>query len=1019
MRVHRLEITAFGPFAGTEILDFEPLNDAGVFLLTGRTGAGKTSVLDAVCFALFGQVPGVRDKAKAYRSHHAGPEGVPRVVLEVSLQGRRFRLTRQAAWSRPSRRARSGFVEEAARASAQEWVDGGWVPRSGRIDEVGHLVTRLLGLTRDQFCQVVLLPQGDFQAFLRAGGHERQRILETLFGTQRFQAVERWLKEHRAEQTRRCREHGLLLQRLVARLEEVCGGQLPVDVGLAAGLSESGAGPGLSDWQRVLAAARELVDVSAAGAAEAARDSTTTAEAAKRARHLLDEAAVLAERQQRHHDAERALTTLLATRDLDVARHDAVRLARAATPLMPLIDIVTEADIRLATVVEASQEAASACDAVGMPSCRTGRVSTRALERATIALRERLGQLSALQDVEAECDRLRDRIEAEEAARPLLIERLTEVDAWLLTSPGLIAEARTRLDALVAVVARIEDCRAAVRHATFAKAAAHEVARLDEVLTGLRAHRLSLREAAADAQERWLDARECYLAGVAADLAATLRPGSPCPVCGSEVHPNPTAVTGEHVSRDEEQALFGSAERARDRLAVVDRDVAAAENARSQSSARSNGVGLAEATEVTDSARATLEAVEAAIDERKRISAELEDLVTAAEQRRAQRESVAAELAGLDTRLSEGRLRLSEQQGQVERAVGVETRIADAVAELSAQAQRSETLLATRRAEVEARQAAADARSRLATALTASVFETAEAVRVAALADADIARAEALCRAHDSELAGVRRTLCDPHLSAAAQAPAPDLDALEAAAQRAAQEAGDAAARTLDAEHRLERLEALTRELDDGVVKLAPLLEAKALADAVAGLCTGTSPDNVTRTALSHYVLASRLGQVVAAANLRLSGICNGRYRLEHRLARDAGDNRGGLGLLVADTHTGVDRDPATLSGGEAFYVSLSLALGLADVVCHEAGGVELSTLFIDEGFGSLDDETRDEVLDELDELRAGGRVIGLVSHLSELRARFPVQLHVVPSRHGSTCLRVSAPEMGSTRGAE
>jgi exonuclease SbcC len=168
-------------------------------------------------------------------------------------------------------------------------------------------------------------------------------------------------------------------------------------------------------------------------------------------------------------------------------------------------------------------------------------------------------------------------------------------------------------------------------------------------------------------------------------------------------------------------------------------------------------------------------------------------------------------------------------------------------------------------------------------------------------------------------------------------------------------------------------------------------------------MCAGTSADNVTKTRLSHYVLAARLEQVVAAANLRLSGICGGRYSLEHSMQRGVGDTRGGLGLLVADTYTGQRRDPATLSGGETFYVSLALALGLADLVRDEVGGAELSTLFVDEGFATLDSETLDEVMDEVDSLRAGGRCVGLVSHLAELRTRIPAQLDVRPGRSGST----------------
>ena len=171
----------------------------------------------------------------------------------------------------------------------------------------------------------------------------------------------------------------------------------------------------------------------------------------------------------------------------------------------------------------------------------------------------------------------------------------------------------------------------------------------------------------------------------------------------------------------------------------------------------------------------------------------------------------------------------------------------------------------------------------------------------------------------------------------------------------------------------------------------------------MASLADGTSSDNRLRMRLSAYVLASRLSQVVDAANERLARMFDHRYALEHTGARGVGESRGGLSLRVRDDWTGESRDPATLSGGETFVVSLALALGLADVIAHEAGGSELDTLFVDEGFGSLDAETLDQVLDTLDSLRDGGRVVGVVSHVAEMRDRIPTQLHVSKRRVGST----------------
>jgi len=170
----------------------------------------------------------------------------------------------------------------------------------------------------------------------------------------------------------------------------------------------------------------------------------------------------------------------------------------------------------------------------------------------------------------------------------------------------------------------------------------------------------------------------------------------------------------------------------------------------------------------------------------------------------------------------------------------------------------------------------------------------------------------------------------------------------------------------------------------------------------LAALVEGKHPDNRLQMRLSAYVLAHRLSQVVEAANLRLSTMSDERYLLEHTAQRGVGERRGGLSLLVRDQWTDEQRDPVTLSGGETFVVSLALALGLADVVTGEAGGARIETLFVDEGFGSLDADTLEDVMDTLDTLRDGGRVVGVVSHVPELQTRIPTQLRVHRGRHGS-----------------
>ncbi|MEH6378083.1 SbcC/MukB-like Walker B domain-containing protein, partial [Streptomyces sp. KLMMK] len=201
---------------------------------------------------------------------------------------------------------------------------------------------------------------------------------------------------------------------------------------------------------------------------------------------------------------------------------------------------------------------------------------------------------------------------------------------------------------------------------------------------------------------------------------------------------------------------------------------------------------------------------------------------------------------------------------------------------------------------------------------------------------------------------------------------------------------------------RCQELDRLSAAAVTDACRLAPLREEYHRVAELAALAAGTSTRNERRMRLESYVLAARLEQVAAAATARLRRMSAGRYTLVHSDARAGGNARSGLGLHVIDHWTGKERDTATLSGGETFFVSLALALGLADVVTEEAGGVRLDTLFIDEGFGSLDEQTLDEVLDVLDSLRERDRAVGIVSHVADLRRRVPAQLRVVKGRSGS-----------------
>jgi exonuclease SbcC len=303
----------------------------------------------------------------------------------------------------------------------------------------------------------------------------------------------------------------------------------------------------------------------------------------------------------------------------------------------------------------------------------------------------------------------------------------------------------------------------------------------------------------------------------------------------------------------------------------------------------------------------------------------------------------------------------------------------------------------------------AEARDALAAGAASAGFEDPAAALTARLDDAEAEEFARSVAVDDRVRLRVEALLADPATSAALAGPAPDLARTRSAHAAVHKETTAAASARDAAVARATRAGQLAVEVEHRLDTWAPVRADHALAARLAALVEGKSVDNPLRMRLAAYVLAERLREVVAAANERLARMTDQRYALEHSDDRGFGEQRGGLSLRVRDDWSGVRRDPATLSGGETFVVSLALALGLADTVANEAGGTDIDTLFIDEGFGSLDSDTLEDVMDTLDSLRDGGRVVGLVSHVPELRSRITSQLEVAKGRNGSTLRQVLA----------
>ncbi|MFS2291475.1 MAG: SMC family ATPase [Actinomadura sp.] len=1001
MRLHRLRITAFGPFSGTEEIDFDALSDAGLFLIQGRTGAGKTSVLDAVCFALYGQVPGARNAVKGLRSDHAPPGTAPSVVLETTIRGRRLRITRSPAWERPKRRG-SGTTTEHAKVLLEEFEDGAWVGLSTRLDEAGDLISRLLGMTAVQFCQVVMLPQGEFAGFLRAGADERRRVLERLFATEVFTQVEKWLAERRAATGREAAELGAAASSVADRIAGTAGAPPPRDPPAVPPprRAEPAAEPfaeveALPAWAAELAAGHE--DLRAA-AEELRREA---AEALESARGALEDARALADRQRRHADAlarREALREHAEERSRTGSRLDAAARADRVAPLVHAVQRRHEEARRARRRADETRAAAGSLLPPG--------ASEDVLAKAERARRD---EVAALEGVRGQAARLRQ-VKREREALDAELRRLEPEDARIAATldelPGVVDARRAELDEARVAAAGLGGAEAAVREAERRLDAAQRLDRLEQRLAEAEARYLAAVDAAQEARERVLDLRQARLAGMAAVLAGELRDGEPCRVCGSTEHPAPGVQAGEIPDEAEIERAQAEADGAQD---AREQAGTALEALRSDRDHLLEVAGEADA----DAIAAELADARLALEEATARAAEAERLEAALHRDEQELERVREERDAVSRALAENRARdgeLAAEQGrlsaELDEARGgdptIEARLARLAREADALAATIEALRESGRAAGELAAARAAAKA----AAEAEGFRTPEEVLDAVLSDEEQGGLRDRIRRLDDEEAAVRDLLRDPALVKAAAEPAPDLAALEAAF-RAADAAHTAAASAADrARQRCDRLAELRARLGEAVRAWRPAAERHEVAERLAGLTSGKHHANRRAMSLSAYVLAARLEQVVAAANERLARMSGGRYTLLHTTEKTAGDRTrgaGGLGLRVADAWTGLERDPVTLSGGESFITSLSLALGLADVVTAEAGGAEIGTLFVDEGFGTLDEETLDEVMDVLDGLRDGGRAVGVVSHVAELRARIPAQLRVAKGRGGST----------------
>ena len=1152
MRIHSLTMTGIGPYAGREHIDFDAVGASGRFLLTGPTGSGKTTIIDAIVFALYGDVADSADSSKErIRSTLVGPHTESVIELVFSTGAGVYRVRRTPTYERAKRRGQ-GTTTQNGTVKLWHLAEVGGQPLDEPVTRVGDAdaeIARAVGLSREQFTQTVVLPQGKFARFLRADSSERQHLLKDVFGTGIYDAIQDALIQASRDGARRVEQAAADLRGQVASLgrhpllteapspttrttdagEETAdadqavhpedsspdnslqqapsGGTqealpLPMDDADRKEPQEADDAPAQAPAQTLEAAmagaAPDLVALRRIGAevleashnrvaladahAEAAGTALTRAQSAReeaqslhdlleRRRALIEEKERLAERAEQEADdarrlqdaerasrvrpylvaeqaarrrAQQAVAALAARADQSGLAHlaeqagvtsadsaeeatgsEADSHGAAVTPAALVEPLVREAQRQLTALEDQPSEAMAGdaeagaapqnSDAAETPVAadeseteRAEALSPRGLDDLAHRCRREHGQLEALVDLEADLPARESALQQREAELQRVAGQLEQRAEKLAERPAQRTALVETLEAARAAHERLEGLQERRSRAEERHRAALAVEQLSAQLAQRDDACAEAAALAREATERVRATRLAWISGTAGALAGELTEGEPCPVCGSTTHPSPATAGTDGATRQQVEAAENHQKQADEALsgAVRERDACATRLQEAQRA--SDGMDAPAAKDALEAAATALATARAAADGVEELVERLEAFDAGTEQERAALDAARTAQESARSRLEAEREALAQDQQRCLEARGTWPSVTARAAALLVRAKEAEDASqdvdTARTALAQARSALAD----LAAALTEEGFTGAAQARAALMERGDIEALSAGVRAAATARERVRLGLEDPQIAALS---GQEEDRLEAAtaelaqADAAARQAASTQARTAESHEHL-------RRAVDGVEQAATAYEEAAGSSAdlirVATLARG---ENEAGTPLATWVLQARFEEVLVFANERLSQMSSGRYELI-RVAEETSQRRRrkGLGLAVVD-HLGDERtrDPRTLSGGETFYVSLSLALALADIVSAESGGVSLETLFIDEGFGTLDADTLQAVMAQIDHLRAGGRTVGIVSHVAELRDQIAERIAVRRVASGGSTLKVTA----------
>jgi exonuclease SbcC len=1013
MKPLTLTMSAFGSYADTQTIDFTELGASGLYLITGETGSGKTTIFDAVSYALFGKASGkAREKYAMLRSDYVEGRVKTFVALDFTVGNDAYNIVRTIHPHIARNTAAVTYTDSVLFTLADQTI-------LDRDDEVRAKIAEIVGLDRDQFAQIVMIAQNDFLRFLQSGTEERVKILRHIFGTGALKYFQENLKSRAKEldgELDVCRRdfarHELDPYR---RGEQFAAWEMQIKTGKAELAAAEEKLAAYDQQSRDLAARTAVAEELAAKFTGLAVASTLFAEHSEKAGEMKR----LAMRRARGEIALRQVKPL-AAKAADAEK----QYAAAQTDLAKAKE---DAETALAELTEAKRDLAE------LPPLGEKRTTFEALKRAWEQSTVRLTKLNVLKSDYG------DIVKRQEKCHTLQ-EQLAAVLKTMAALPPLAAaqaafeqvkqdgdKAETRLTRLAALN---DDFAAITAKQAGLKALQSEFEALNTAF--------SATDGACKAME------EAFLRGQAGILAAALTDGKPCPVCGSSEHPVPARLADEDISESKlkkAKERLDKARRERDaktaecfalsaQLDTLSRRLladlselemispAVSEAARillldKQTAVKSERDALAaKKTADEESLSALTWQWDSAIKKRdelqpqctegkaavetliQRFTLDLSEFASDAAWDTAG-EKLAASLAATTAKTGE----LTLEKETEERRLAEWTQKHEAALQRHTDADKAQQAGRTLAAERERREREQfirrdEAQSACAAALDAHGFADETAYRAALMAEEELSAAAKQITAYEKEAERLHAEMTRLTAETAGKEK-PDPATLTAEAETVNTAATELRGKRDAIKSRLEQTERVLKELQQSAVRFAQLEKQYAAVKQLSDAANG-------KLDFETYAQTAYFERVLQAANVRLKLMSQNRYTLLRKTDSDDGRKRSGLELEVLDAYTGKARSANSLSGGESFMASLSLALGLSDVVQQSAGGIRLEAMFIDEGFGSLDPDVLELAVRTLSDMTGSGRMIGIISHVAELRERIDKQVRVEKTPAGS-----------------